>query len=346
MVERRARANFDRRPTHAEAGYQNHHICPATRASSLPENRQPGLLNTFPSQAQLAVLPLGNCTSPEKPCLLHCGHSPLPDDMDSMRALNKSLPSTTSSKRKTAPQPDLHQAFRSAALSVTNLYKTAAADQARAHAEGYQEALEELIGFLDKEGLGLCDGEGWRVRQWATERFEGAVPGQATSDSDDEAQEEKRARSSSPIMQRKPSPEVVQSSLPPQPASPPRPESAPPMPVDLPTPSNHIDTTPLRTDFTFRSSHAFPSSQESEMDMSDHSGSNSNITTIPSMRVEVVPRRSSNRQFSRTNSRPSSNLGSGAGFKRRLPFGDYFDISGSWNERKDGFGGSKRNRFS
>jgi hypothetical protein len=108
----------------------------------------------------------------------------------------------------------------------------------------------------------------------------------------------------------------------------------------------HIDTTPLRTDFTFRSSHAFPSSQESEMDMSDHSGSNSNITTIPSMRVEVVPRRSSNRQFSRTNSRPSSNLGSGAGFKRRLPFGDYFDISGSWNERKDGFGGSKRNRFS
>ncbi|OCL10779.1 hypothetical protein AOQ84DRAFT_208726 [Glonium stellatum] len=267
--------------------------------------------------------------------------------MDSMRALNKSLPSATS-KRKTTPQPDLHQAFRSAALSVTNLYKTAAADQARAHAEGYQEALEELIGFLDKENLGLCDGEGWRVRQWATERFEGAVPGQSTSDSDDEAQEEKRARSSSPIMQRKPSPEVVQSSPPPRSASPPRPESAPPMPVDPSATSNHADMTPPRTDFTFRSSHAYPSSQEGETEMSDHSGSNSNIpTAMPPMRVEVVPRRSSNRQFNRPNNRSSSNLGNGAGFKRRLPFGDYFDISGSWNERKDSFGGgSKRNRFS
>ena len=45
--------------------------------------------------------------------------------MDSMRSLNKSLP-------KTRRQPDVHQSFRTAALNVTNLYKSALADLDRA----------------------------------------------------------------------------------------------------------------------------------------------------------------------------------------------------------------------
>ncbi|OCK75671.1 hypothetical protein K432DRAFT_361686 [Lepidopterella palustris CBS 459.81] len=267
--------------------------------------------------------------------------------MDSMRTLNTSLPSTSSapSKRKTTPQPELHQAFRSAALSVTNLYKTAAADQARAHSDGYQEAMEELIGFLDKENLGLGAGEGRRVRQWAMERLEGAIPPHSTSDSDDEPPEEKRARSSSPVMQRKTSLEEPQSSPPPRSVSPIRPESAPPMPSDTAT-SNNSDNTPPRMDFTFRSSHPYPSNHDNEMDMSDHSVIN---TAAPTMRVEVIPRRNSSRQFghnSRNNSRSANlaTLGNGAGFKRRLPLNEYFDVSGAW---KEGFGGgSKRSRFS
>jgi len=115
--------------------------------------------------------------------------------MDSMRSLNKSLP-------KTRRQPDVHQSFRTAALNVTNLYKSALADLDKARTDGYQEALDELLGFLDRENLGVGDGEGWRIRQWATERLDGALPRQSSSDSDDEYLDEKRARSSSPIMER------------------------------------------------------------------------------------------------------------------------------------------------
>ena len=112
-----------------------------------------------------------------------------------MRSLNKSLP-------KTRRQPDVHQSFRTAALNVTNLYKSALADLDKARTDGYQEALDELLGFLDRENLGVGDGEGWRIRQWATERLDGALPRQSSSDSDDEYLDEKRARSSSPIMER------------------------------------------------------------------------------------------------------------------------------------------------
>jgi len=56
---------------------------------------------------------------------------------------------------------------------------------------GYQEAIEDLIHFLDRKNLGLGDGEGWQIRQWATERLDG-VP--SNSDSEDE---DKPARSAS-----------------------------------------------------------------------------------------------------------------------------------------------------
>ncbi|RAL65399.1 hypothetical protein DID88_000967 [Monilinia fructigena] len=70
--------------------------------------------------------------------------------MDSMRSLNTSLPGGKSpSKQQNVepPQQLLIAQFKAAALSVTNLYKTAAADQARARAEGYQDALDELLSF-------------------------------------------------------------------------------------------------------------------------------------------------------------------------------------------------------
>jgi len=42
MVERRARANFDRRPTHAEAGYQNHQHLPRHESLVTPRKSSTG----------------------------------------------------------------------------------------------------------------------------------------------------------------------------------------------------------------------------------------------------------------------------------------------------------------
>ena len=89
-----------------------------------------------------------------------------------MRSLNKSLP-------KTRRQPDVHQSFRTAALNVTNLYKSALADLDRARTDGYQEALDDLLAFLDKENMGLGDGAaGWKPAQAVEQRQRRRVPRQ------------------------------------------------------------------------------------------------------------------------------------------------------------------------
>ena len=77
--------------------------------------------------------------------------------MDSMRSLNTSLPKTR--RRQPNPQPDTHKVFKDTALTVTNLYRTALADIERSRSDGYQQALEDLLGFLDNENLGVGDGE-------------------------------------------------------------------------------------------------------------------------------------------------------------------------------------------
>ncbi|KAJ9603533.1 hypothetical protein H2200_011719 [Cladophialophora chaetospira] len=118
--------------------------------------------------------------------------------MDSMRSLNTSLPSA-----RPAPPEALLQAFRTAALSVTNLYKSAVTDQNASRQAGYQEALEDLLGFLDRENLGLQDGEGWRVRQWATERFDGSALPQQTESDDDRSDSGQRPRSITPTREQR-----------------------------------------------------------------------------------------------------------------------------------------------
>lgn len=275
-----------------------------------------------------------------------------------MRSLNTSLPPTSPPKRQTPQPPEqLLQAFRSAALSVTNLYKTAASDQARAHDEGYQEALEDLLNFLDRENLGLSDGEGWRVRQWATERFQGTPAVQPPSDSDEEGEEEKRARSLSPTVQQKPGGEMLQPVQHRDLIVPIRPESAPPtsIPARRPSTTAVADPTPLRTEFTFQSNHAYPSHHEIDMDRGEDVPGQA-PTAVPSVRVELLSRNA--RHAARNNglnSRGSNrlgtsfgSLGSGAGMKRKIPFGDFFDITGFGNGNgRDGpgGGGGKRGRL-
>jgi hypothetical protein len=291
--------------------------------------------------------------------------------MDSMRSLNTSLP--RASPRRTTPQQppeELLSAFKAAALSVTNLYKNAASEQARARAAGYQDALDDLLSFLDKENLGVGDGEGWRVRQWATERFDGVLSGSRDSDDEEEEQEE-QARSSSPDNVRKPTASAATQELPLQPQQQPGPTTInteiPSQQQQPPQPQSHRpDLAGHQADsFTFRSPLAYPPShQDREIDMeytnttavdpsstSIHNN-NSNNNNNNSVRLDSHQRRRNTHHRSsnntNTNRIPSVNLGSlgsGAGSKRKN-LGDFFDISGlSFGNPKDGTDrGGKRGR--
>lgn len=249
-----------------------------------------------------------------------------------MRSLNKSLP-------KTRRQPDVHQSFRTAALNVTNLYKSALADLDRARTDGYQEALDELLAFLDKENIGVGDGEGWRIRQWATERLEGALPKQSNSDSDEEYLDDKRARSSSPIMERNlnmDDPSTLEAIT----ETADRSDSAPP-PLQMEATTTEADMSPLHHVFQFSAPQAFPSDAMNENTATDMSAA--------ARRAFPAPRRSSNRSSSRNLQRSAAQnlfqLGNGAGQKRRL-MNDFFNIDG-FNDRRDGSsGGPKRGRMS
>ena len=270
-----------------------------------------------------------------------------------MRSLNKSLP-TSSPKSQTIPPPEqLLQAFRTAALSVTNLYKTAAVDQKQARQTGYQDALDDLLVFLDKENLGLGDGEGWRVRQWATERLDGTPPAHAGSDSDEDRTEgEKRTGSSSPVLQQKSIPELVQRRSPSRSSSPARPEdaSAPPPPPTIP---QHVVAQSPTDVFTFRSVHQLP--QDTDMQSVDAATNlNNQVDSATSaVRVEFTPRgpRTALRHSSlssRHNTRSGTSLrslGSGAGSKRRVTFGDFFDISNLGDAKDSGGSAGKRSRL-
>lgn len=253
--------------------------------------------------------------------------------MDSMRSLNTSLP-------KTRRQPDVHQSFRTAALNVTNLYKSALADIDHARSDGYQEALDELLAFLDRENMGVGDGEGWRIRQWATERLDGAQPKQSSSDSDEDYLEDRRARSSSPVLEGNMGPEDARTGEYHTDTAQ-RSDSAPP-PVHMEALTSEADTSPLHHVFQFSAPQTLPSGPASD----------SNAATDMSAaarRAFPNPRRSSNRSSSRNLQRSAAQnllqLGTGAGQKRRL-MNDFFNVDG-FHDRRDppSGGGSKRGRM-
>lgn len=271
--------------------------------------------------------------------------------MDSMRSLNTSLPGASPQKQAPQAPEQLLQAFRSAALQVTNLYKTATDNQTRARSEGYQDALDELLAFLDKEDIGLSDGEGWRIRRWATERLDGRDAVSSVMESDDET--EKAERGSSPILRRSQSATHLSART----SSPIRTESAPPsMPAPIPE-HQEAPMLPPAGDFTFRSSHAYPQDADmslSDLDISDSRRQSISASVVPHSTHATAgititrPNRSASRhssQSSRHNGRSSGTVGRGAGQKRKINIGEFFDI-GDLGHGKDGFsGGGKRGRF-
>lgn len=272
--------------------------------------------------------------------------------MDSMRSLNTSLPGTSPSKQANEPPEQILSAFKAATLSVTKLYQTAAADQGRARSEGYQDALDDLLAFLDKEDIGLSDGEGWRIRRWATERLDGRES--QNLESDDEAAD-KTDGASSPEIHRSQSATRLSSTArgATRTASPARAESATPHTANSPAASDPANIVPQGV-FTFRSAQQYP--QDSDMNLSDLSNDPSenrregSHTSNPSA-ISIARPRTNQRHTghsARQNTRTVTSLGRGAGQKRKITAGDiadYFDFSNFGNSKDTFGGGGKRGRF-
>jgi len=278
--------------------------------------------------------------------------------MDSMRSLDTSLPGTSPSKAQAAePAEDLLNAFKAAALSVTKLYKTAADDKGRARAEGYQDALDDRLTFFDKEDNGLSDGEGWRIRAWATERLDGRDSVSQNMESEDESGE-KMDRSLSPEVQRSHSATRLSSAAPGQRiSSPARTESQASPSFITPTSTlapNESNMMPPQGAFTFRSSHTLsqdPDITLSNLDLSDGTRAQHDASVAshaPNPPITVTRPRTNNRYNAhpgRSNSRTGNPLSRGPEKKRKLELPDFFDISNS-SFGKDGLGGGgKRGRF-
>lgn len=282
--------------------------------------------------------------------------------MESMRSLDTSLPGASPSKTQIAePAEQLLNAFKAAALSVTKLYKTAADDKGRAKAEGYQAALDELLAFLDKEDIGLSDGEGWRVRAWATERLDGRDAGSQSMESDDESGE-KADRSLSPEIHRSQSATRLPCSTgAPSTASPARMGSQGPPTINISTATpipiaTDSTTAPPQGIFTFRSSHTYPQDPDltlSDLDLSDGTRAQTRDDSVtsqasnPPVNFTRPPRANTrhNNHSGRSNARASNTLSRSSDKKRKINMADFFDISNS-SHGKDGFGGGgKRGRF-
>lgn len=267
-----------------------------------------------------------------------------------MRNLNNSLPGNSPQKQQIGEPPEqLLQDFKAAALAVTKLYKTAASDQAKARSDGYQVALDELLAFLDKENIGLSDGEGWRIRIWATERLDGRDQVSQQIESDDELVE-KADRASSPITQRSQSTNQLTSTA--RMPSPPRMEPSEPRGVLSPTPDepSAIIQPPTQDTFNFRSSLNYPQDTDvtlADLNLSDGSRAHNQdppTSSHASAGVSVSrPSRTharNNNHAPRLNARSTTTIGRGTGQKRKINPLEFFDFG------RDGFsGGGKRGRF-
>ncbi|KAK4249719.1 hypothetical protein C7999DRAFT_12467 [Corynascus novoguineensis] len=239
---------------------------------------------------------------------------------------------------------ELLDAFKAAALSVTKLYKTSAQAQAKSRADGYHDCLEDLLSFLDRENIGLGDGEAQRVRRWVTDRMEGRDSTSPPLESDDEAERSDAQVLSSPHMQRA-APATAQRPRD-KDEEPARDASAPPILVTAPIPpgssaAEDVDiVVPSQDSFNFQASHPYPHDEAlrlANLNLSD-------AQTIGSNNIRQTSRNGRSRS-GRTGARTA--LGRGAGQKRKVNLAEIFDLGSlEYGNGRDMFGsGGKRSRF-
>ncbi|KAI2620352.1 hypothetical protein GGS26DRAFT_594970 [Hypomontagnella submonticulosa] len=245
-----------------------------------------------------------------------------------MEALRGTSPSKNAAGCESPEQ--LLDAFKAAALSVTKLYKTSAAAQAKSRAEGYQDCLDDLLSFLDKSNIGLGDGEGWQIRKWATERLDGRDASPTTMESEDET--EKPEPASSPEIYRSSSQthlSTMRNEAQVQPD--PTPKSAHPPTDNIPAEEQQqMIAVPTQENFTFRSSHPYPQEPYPNLEnlaLSDSTRTNDG--TAPGTSTVPIAHPSRSRSVKRgSRTRPTNHLGKGAGQKRTINFAELFDVGG------------------
>ena len=244
-----------------------------------------------------------------------------------MRALNTSLPKSST---RSAPPEELLQAFRTAALSVTNLYKSAVTDQSNGRQEGYQDALDDLLVFLDNQNIGLQDGEGWSIRQWINERHDrSSLAGQLQESDDEAAEAEKRPRSSSPV-ELQPSNHVLTHT---------RSYSQPPPTVDTPVLEAQQEP-PQTAPFRFLANQ--DTQMQSEATLSQPQPEVQSSSPQP-IRLGLTARASRTPRRTARTTRESAYL---AGTKRKFQVPDFFDFSNiNFGRDGNGSGASKRGKF-
>ncbi|KAH6842560.1 hypothetical protein B0I37DRAFT_199251 [Chaetomium sp. MPI-CAGE-AT-0009] len=237
---------------------------------------------------------------------------------------------------------ELLDAFKAAALSVTKLYKTSAQAQAKSRADGYHDCLEDLLSFLDRENIGMRNGEAHKIRKWVTDRMEGR---DSTSplESDDEAERSDTQVLSSPRMQRG-VPAATQR-LKDKEGMLTRDASAPPVLTTVPIPPSpaveEVDiAVPSQDTFNFQATHPYPHDEAlrlANLNLSDPQTISPSNTRTPS--------RGGRNRNGRTGTRTA--LGRGAGQKRKVNLAEIFDLGSlEHGNGRDMFGsGGKRSRF-
>lgn len=243
--------------------------------------------------------------------------------------------------------------FRTAALSVTKLYKSSVTAQAKARAEGFQDCLDDLLSFLDKENLGLNDGEGWKIRAWANERLDNRDVSPQATESDDDT--EKQDTVSSPQIHRSSSTASlsrVPAECQAQPRTSPQTEvqeqddeasEMTPVAEEIAVDEHEI-VVPTQETFDFRSSHPYPQDAHTNLNLSNLRLSDNNrqhdhtmphsTPRKPGRRHGVNPRRPA-----RISSYRASHLGPGAGTKRNMDYEEFLELA-----NLKGFGGPEPKR--
>lgn len=229
----------------------------------------------------------------------------------------------TQALRHESPE-QLIDIFKAAALSVTKLYRSSVAAESRARQDGYQDCLEDLLAFIDKEGASLGDTGATKLRKWAADRRDGRDTTLSTSESEDEV-DKGEANSSPDTANVTNAPSCTSGSA----ARVIQPSAEPSTSESNDAPPQHF-VVPSQ-DFTFQSEHQYPNI--ATLDLSDarsHGGMNHS------------QQRTSRNRGNKTALRGP--LGRGAGTKRRMDFDDFF---GGCLGGKDPFGnGGKRSRHS
>ncbi|KAK0616280.1 hypothetical protein B0T14DRAFT_522870 [Immersiella caudata] len=237
-------------------------------------------------------------------------------------------------------EPELLDAFKAAALSVTKLYKISASAQEKSRIDGYHDCLGDLLAFLDKEGLGVADGEASRIRRWVSERIEGRDSVSQTLESDEETEKPEVASSQAHRPSSAPTPSVGRNEVQ---MKDPAPHPVAPASTAITTMGDTEIAVPTQDNFTFQSSVPYPQDAYMSLANLDLSDSQTHTPNTNRTTTNVGAPRTTRGRPARTG--PRTTIGRTVGQKRKVNLAEIFDL-GSLGNGKDVFGsGNKRSRL-